>query len=278
VGIGPDGVFAATDQEGFYTPANRINLLTKPGGFYGNLWSYLQTPRTMTNGFDPPLCWLPTTVDRSPAEDVWVTSDKWGPLKGSMVHTSYGTGKLFLVPYEIVGGVPQGGALAFPDIAFRTGVMRARFNPADGQLYVCGLVGWATNMGEPGGFHRVRYTGAPVRMPVGLHVAKDALAITFTCPLDKAAAEDLANYAVQQWNYRWTANYGSKHYSVANPEKQGADDVEVAGATLSEDGRTVTLKIPGLQPVMQMKVQVNLKSADGAAVKQVIHNTVNRVP
>jgi hypothetical protein len=278
VGVGPDGLFAATDQEGFYTPANRINLLTKPGGFYGNLWSYLPTPRTMNDGLDPPLCWLPTTVDRSPAEDAWVTSDKWGPLKGSMVHTSYGTGKLFLVPYEIVDGVPQGGAVQFPDIAFRTGVMRARFNPVDGQLYVCGLVGWATNMSEPGGFHRVRYTGAPVRMPVGLHVTKDAVAITFTCPLEKASATEAANYAVQQWNYRWTSNYGSKHYSVAKPEKQGADDVEVTGATLSDDGKTVTLKIPGLRPVMQMKLQLDVKSADGASIKQVINNTVNRVP
>ena len=133
-------------------------------------------------------------------------------------------------------------------------------------------------MTEPGGFHRVRYTGAPVRMPVGLHVEKDAMRLTFTDALDKAGAADAANYAVQQWNYRWTSDYGSKNYSVENPSKQGVDDVEVAGVTVSDDGRSVTLKIPGLKPVMQMKIQVNLKAADGQPVKHAIHNTVNRVP
>lgn len=280
VGIGPNGEFAATDQEGYYTPANRINLIMPSLGttpFYGNLWSYLQTPRTLKDGYDPPLCFLPVNVDRSPAEDLWVTSDKWGPLKGSMIHTSYGTGKLFLIPHEIVDGVPQGGAVPFPDIQFRTGVMRARFNPVDGQLYMCGLVGWATDMTEPGGFYRVRYTGKPVEMPVGLHAKKGEISITFTNPLEKASAEDVGSYGVQQWNYRWTQNYGSKHYSVADPNKQGQDDVEIASASLSADGKTVTLKIPTLQPVMQMKIQLNLKSADGAPIKETIHNTINRL-
>ena len=280
VGIGPNGELAATDQEGYYTPANRINLILPSLGttpFYGNLWSYLSAPRTIKDGYDPPLCWLPVSVDRSPAEDLWVTSDKWGPLKGSMIHTSYGTGKLFLVPYEVVDGVPQGGAVPFPDIAFRTGVMRARFNPVDGQLYLCGLVGWATDMTEPGGFYRVRYTGAPVQMPVALHAKKGEITLTFTSPLDKATAQDLSSYAIQQWNYRWTHNYGSKHFSVAEPAKQGQDDVEISSATLSDDGRTITLKIPTMQPVMQMKIQLNLKSADGVPIKQTIHNTINRL-
>ena len=281
IGIGPNGELAATDQEGYWTPANRINLFTpSPGGspFFGNLWSYLSTSRTMKDGFDPPLCWIPVSVDRSPAEDLWVTSDRWGPLKGQLIHTSYGTGKLFLVLKETMDGVPQGGVVPFPGLAFRTGTMRARFNPVDGQLYVCGLVGWATNMTEPGGFHRVRYTGKAVQMPVGLHVLKDAIALTFSDPLDKATAEDVGSYAIQQWGYRWTQNYGSKEYSVAEPQKPGHDDVEIASATLSAEGRTVTLKIPSLQPVMQMKIQVNLKTADGQPLKHTIHNTISRVP
>ena len=37
--------------------------------------------------------------------------------------------------------------------------MRARFNAADGQLYVCGLKGWQTRATKDGIFQRVRYTG-----------------------------------------------------------------------------------------------------------------------
>jgi hypothetical protein len=114
-------------------------------------------------------------------------------------------------------------------------------------------------------------------MPVGLHAKKGEISITFTNPLDKASAEDVGSYGVQQWNYRWTQNYGPKHYSVADPNKQGQDDVEIASANLSADGKTVTLKIPTLQPVMQMKIQLNLKSADGVPIKETIHNTINRL-
>ena len=48
-------------------------------------------------------------------------------------------------------------------------------------------------------------------------------------------------------------------------------------ATLSEDGKTVTLKIDNLQPVMQMKIAYNLKAADGAKVQNAIYNTINVV-
>jgi hypothetical protein len=288
IGIGPHGELAVTDQEGFWTPANRINMilpsqlktqdsaLSTP--FFGNLWSYLPTPRTIKDGFDPPLCWIPVNVDRSPAEDLWVTSDNWGPLKGQLLHTSYGTGKLFLVLHETIDGVPQGGIVPFPNLAFRTGTMRARFNPADGQLYICGLVGWATNMTEPGNFHRVRYTSAPLNMPTALHVHKSAIAITFSDPLEPTTARDPANYSIQQWNYRWTKNYGSKHYSVKDPSKEGHDDVEITSADLAPDNKTITLHIPTLQPVMQMKIDLNLKSATGQPIKQTLHNTINRLP
>ncbi|HZK82909.1 MAG TPA: DUF6797 domain-containing protein [Humisphaera sp.] len=275
--LGPQGEMAATDQEGFWTPANRIDLV-KPGGFYGNMWSYHGGKRTPADGYDPPMCWMPVPLDRSPAEEVWVTSDKWGPLQGKMVHTSYGTGNLFLAPYEFVNGVPQGGVVPFPGIKFPTGGMRARFHPIDGQLYVCGLVGWSSNCTAPGGFYRVRYTGKNPNMPIGLEVKTDGIAIGFTDPLDKALAEDRESYAVQQWQYRWTANYGSKHYSIANPDKLGQDEVQIAAATLSPNGKRVFLTIAGLKPVMQMQIDMQLKSKDGNMLHWVIHNTINQMP
>ena len=90
---------------------------------------------------------------------LWVTSDRWGPLKGSLLNFSYGYGKVYVVPYEKVGGQIQGGMCALPMPQFPTGVMRGRFHPADGQLYCCGMFAWAGNQTQPGGFYRVRYTG-----------------------------------------------------------------------------------------------------------------------
>jgi hypothetical protein len=277
VGLADDGSIVVSDQEGYWTPANRINLL-KPDGFYGNLWSYAGRSRATGDGYDPPLCWLPVKVDRSPAEELWVTSDRWGPLNGAMLHTSYGTGKLFLVLNETVDGTPQGGVIPIPGLTFETGIMRARFNPRDGQLYICGLTGWATNCVNPSGFYRVRYTGKPVYLPRELHVRPGGIALTFTAPLDKESAEDIDAYAVRQWQYRWSERYGSPHYSIADPQKQGEDDVPLAGAELSPDGRTILLRIDGLKPVMQMQIQMNVKSASGEPLKFVLHNTINRVP
>jgi hypothetical protein len=95
--------------------------------------------------------------------------------------------------------------------------------------------------------------------------------------LDKAVAEDVDSYNLQQWNYRWTENYGSPHFKVSNPKQQGHDDVEVQAATLAPDGKTVTLQVDKLRPVMQMKIAYNLKAADGSAAKNAIYNTINAV-
>lgn len=280
IGIGPNGQLAATDQEGFWTPANRINFFTPlPGSapFFGNIWSST-TKRTVNEGYDPPLCWIPVAVDRSPAEDLWIPANTWGPLAGRLLHTSYGTGRLYLIPYEMIDNTAQGAIVPLDLPPFPTGIMRARFNPVDHHLYTCGLVGWATNCTEPGAVYRVRYTGKPLNMPIDLHVRKNEIAITFSDALDKATAEDLDRYAIQQWNYRWTQNYGSKPYRVSDPKKEGQDDVDIESAKLSDDAKTILLSIPDLKPVMQMKIQLNLQSADGLPVKHTLHNTINRIP
>ncbi|MCG8586069.1 MAG: cytochrome C oxidase Cbb3 [Pirellulales bacterium] len=271
-GIGPDGLMATSDQEGHWTPANRINLV-KQDGFYGNMYSYHRGERP--EGYDPPVVWLAKGVDRSPAAQLWVTSDKWGPLKGSMLSTSYGTGKILLVPYEFVDGTPQGAAIRFP-LEFPTGTMRGRFHEGDGQLYVCGLFGWSSNKTLPGGFYRVRYTGKPVHMPVATKVGETKVAITFATPLDRESAEDIDNYAIEQWNYKWSSRYGSPHLRPSTGKK-GQDEVELLEATLSDDGKTVELEIEDLEPVMSMQIDYRLKDANGQSFKDRMWMTINKL-
>lgn len=270
VGLGPRGEIALSDQEGHWVPANRISLV-KPGGFYGNMFSYHRGERP--SSYDPPVVWLPKNVDRSPAEQLWVASDRWGPFQGKMISLSYGMGQIFHVMYE----ERSGAAAAFP-LLFPTGIMRGRFHPGDGQLYVCGLFGWSSNRTAAGGFYRVRYTGKAFPFPAAFRVRKGGIELCFTEPLDPASAADPESYAVQQWNYRWTEKYGSEHFRVSDPKKAGQDRVDVAGAELSKDGRTVFLKIPGVRPVMQMEISFSLRAADGAAVRQKVFATIHSVP
>ncbi|MEE2641094.1 MAG: DUF6797 domain-containing protein [Planctomycetota bacterium] len=273
VGIGPQGEMATSDQEGHWTPANRINLVRRDG-FYGNMYSFHRGERP--TGYDPPLVWLPKNVDRSPAAQLWCDSRKWGPFYGKMLSTSYGTGKLWHVLNETVDGQVQGGVVRFP-VQFPTGVMRGRFHPVDGQLYTCGLFGWSSNQTQPGGFYRVRFTGQEVNLPVAMKTAEDGIYITFSDALDSESAGDSDNFSVEQWNYRWTKNYGSAHYSVENPKRKGQDEVEVWEASLGQDGKTVFLEIEDLAPVMQMQISYTLKSRSGKSMKNSIWLTINRV-
>jgi putative heme-binding domain-containing protein len=267
--LNPDGTFFVTDQEGFWTPKNRINLVTK-GGFYGNLWGYTDVTDPSDDAMKQPLCWVTNDFDRSPAELVWVTSDKWGPLKGSLLNTSYGTGKLYVVPHETVNGQAQGGMCALPLPAFPTGIMRPRFHPADGQLYVCGMFAWAGNQTRAGGFYRVRHTGKPAGLPAGLRARAGGVEVTFTDPLDPTAAADVKNYDVKVWGLRRSQNYGSKHVDER--------PLAVTRATLAADGKTARLEITGLAPTQGMEVRYRLKGADNRPVAGVIHNTIHALP
>ncbi|HEY1189114.1 MAG TPA: DUF6797 domain-containing protein [Gemmata sp.] len=266
--LNPDGTFFVTDQEGFWTPKNRINLVEK-GGFYGNMWGYTDLTDTSDSAMKSPLCWITNSFDRSPAELVWVTSDKWGPLKGSLLNTSYGAGKLYVVPHEIVNGQAQGGMCELPLPTFPTGIMRPRFHPTDGQLYVCGMFAWAGNQVAPGGFYRVRYTGKPADLPVGLKATATGVEITFTDALDAKAAADPKNYEVKVWGLKRSRNYGSKHID----EKALA----VSKVTTSADGKSVRLEIADLAPTWGMEIKYRVKGMDGRAVTGVIHNTIHQM-
>src|SRR3954464_13741179 len=130
--VNGDGTFFVTDQEGHWTPKNRINLVRR-GGFYGNIFGYHDRTSSADSDMEQPLVWITNDMDRAPGELVRVTSPGWGPLNGSLLNLSYGTGRIFLVPHENIGTQIQGGVVQLPIPDFPTGVMRGRFN--DGDLY-----------------------------------------------------------------------------------------------------------------------------------------------
>jgi hypothetical protein len=301
IGVGPNAELTTGDNEGTWTPACKINWV-QPGGFYGVVdLAHRESPPTK---YDLPLCWLPKRVDNSGGGQVWVpVGEKWGPWSGQLLHLSYGQSSLLGVmrqPVELPGApdcckhVVQGGVAQFP-LKFQSGIMRARFHPRDGQLYVAGLRGWQTTGIKNGCFQRVRYTGKPVRMPVGLEVKKDGVLLTFTCSLDTKTASDPENWNVEVWNYIWSNAYGSPEVSTQGdaelPGEQGRDGapqfgaaqlakkhrdaLEVKSATVGTDDRSVYLEIPGIKPVMQMSIRYGLQSADAVELKGEVVNTIH---
>ncbi len=263
-----DGTFWVTDQEGFWCPKNRINRV-RPGGFYGNMFGWTETDDTSDAAMDPPAFWITNDFDRSPAELVRVKSERWSPIDGGLLELSYGEGRFHLVLTEPVSGSPglfQGGMVRLPIADQPTGIMRGRFNPADGQLYACGLFAWAGNRTQPGGFVRVRRTDRPLLIPIGLHAEPAALTLTFAEPLDPAAAGAVEAWKVRTWGLNRSEKYGSNHI-----DEQAR---EIESASVSSDGRQVTLRVPGFAATRCYALEWNIKAAGGEPVQGVLHGTM----
>ena len=263
--LNPDGSFIVTDQEGHWNPMNRINYVTE-GGFYGNMYGYGAPTDSSDSAMEPPLVWIDQRYDRSPAELLWADSDRWGPLGGQLLSFSYGYGHIFLVMQQLVGEQRQGAIVEIPLPEFPTGIMRGRFNPGDGQLYVAGMSAWATSqMIQTGGLYRVRYNGDAVRMPIKLNALQGALQITFTESLDPAVASDPTRYTVNAWDLKRTRRYGSQRYNER--------ELDITNVFVESDN-TVRLEVPSLAPTWILEVLYDLEDQTGVPFDGAIQSTV----
>ena len=267
--INPDGSFIVTDQEGHWNPMNRINWIDKKG-FHGNMFAYGPPKDSSDQGMIQPLAWIDAGLDRSPSELVWVDSDKWGPLNGSLLDLSYGYGTVLIVPHERINGQMQGGVFQLPIPAFQTGVMRGRFNPVDGQLYACGMSAWGTQqMYQAGGLYRIRYSGRPVYAPIELNALRSGVRIKFSDKLDRKSVGDLANFAVKTWGLKRSREYGSDHYNET--------PLAISSVQLEADDQTIMITIPDIKPVWQMEIAYGIKGKNGEEVKGIIQNTIHNL-
>lgn len=271
LGISPTGIITGADQEGNWMPATRIDEYRR-GGFYGDMRAHHRaTPPTT---YDPPICWLPREVDNSAGGQVWVPDKTFGPLAGLPLHFSYGRCRAFvLLRQTLSDGTVQGGVVPLP-VRFLAGVCRGRFH-SDGHLYVCGLNGWQTAAQADGCLQRVRFTGQPIDIPVGLEVKGNTLRLTFSRPLEARSVGATENFAAAWWNYKWSGEYGSKRWKVSDPHTEGQDNVPIRSAKLLADGRTVELTFDKLVPVMQMMVGYNLTNTDGQPVTGAVYLTIH---
>ena len=272
--VDADGIAWGSDQEGHWMPANRINRIAA-GSFHGNNWSGVMLGvDEMRTEYEPPLCWIHPTVDRSPAAQVRVPEGVWGDLSGKLLGLSYGTGEVYLLLEDEVDGVHQGGFVPLP-IETPTGTMRGRFHP-DGSLYLSGLFGWSSDKTEPGGFYRVRKTDSPLPYPLQVRALTDGLLITFnqqvTTPLESLAA----SFQLEGWNYRWSSNYGSPKLDLDQGD-EGTTDLAIDSATLSADGHQVRLMIPTMKPAMQMHLNWGLQFEESGPAESFVHFTVHKL-
>ena len=291
MGMMPDGRPTVSDNQGSWMPASKVSLCD-PGGFYGYVQTFATGQWAPDGGkidhtkvvppptFDQPLIWMPQHFDNSSGGQLWVEDKRWGPLAGKMLHTSFGKGWIYYFLLQEIDGTSQAAVVKMPFDA-ETGIHRARVNPIDGQVYATGLNGW--NGGgrkglAQGGISRFRYTGKPAKLLTGLEVTEEGIRLEFNFPLDKKSATDPSRYNLKQWNYLWASKYGSAQYSLANKWETGVDQVTIEKFVPSKDRKSVLLHIPGIQPVNQVELNLDLLAADGQKFTEQAYLTINAVP
>ncbi|MGI9472026.1 MAG: DUF6797 domain-containing protein, partial [Rubripirellula sp.] len=265
LGLTPDGLVTIPSSEGDWMPASMIAAVRPDGkalnrlkgstpdfrveSFFGRPGNDLQQPP------DLPMLYLPRGVDNSSGGQVYVDSDRWGPIEGRMVHLSFGAGRAFLLLRDEFDGWIQGAAVPIAG-EFSSGVHRGKFNPVDGQLYVSGMAGWGTYTTDDGCFQRVRYCGEATQLPVGFHVHENGIRIQFARKIDASVATHTKRHFAQAWNYRYSGAYGSPEYSSRQLGLRGHDVLRIASASVLKDQKSLFLEIPDLQPVNQLHLLV----------------------
>ena len=101
--------------------------------------------------------------------------------------------------------------------------------------------------------------------------------LRFDFPLDPATATEADRYTLEHWNYRWSADYGSAHWSPGQRARKGAESLPVDAVRLDADGKGVFLAVPGLRPVDQVRLKLSVAGDDGVPFEEELHFTVHRL-
>lgn len=255
--FGPEGDLFATDVQGTWMPANKLNHV-KPDRFYGH-YQKRQVPANPwdAKAYQPPAVYLSQSeIANAPGQPLLV--DK-GVFAGQMLYGDVFYGGIQRVFLEKVKGEWQGAVFRF-SAGFEGGVGRLVWGP-DGALYV-GQVGHATgNWFEPNkktyGLAKLKQNGKTAFEMLRVISRAKGMEIEFTEPVGDSA-EVSAKYKVQTFYFTPDSIYGGS--------KQGTRTLVPKSAKLDPTGRKVFLEIDGLETGRVVYIRLlGLKSKEGKA-------------
>ncbi|MGV9391240.1 family 16 glycoside hydrolase [Streptomyces olivaceus] len=254
IGWGPGGELFATDNQGGWLPSSKL-VQIKQDRFFNHhtepVGPFEDSPVTR------PVLWLPQNeIGNSPSTPVYL---KEGRFAGQMLIGDVTYGGLQRAYLEKVKGQYQGAVFRYTQ-GLEAGVNRVSLGP-DGAIYTGGL-GADGNWGQEGklkfGLQKLTPNGGDTFDVQSMRAVPGGFDLTYTQPLSGETAAELADrYAVEQWHYTPTADYGGP--------KIAEEQLAVRSATLSDDGRTVRLRLDGLKPdrVVHVRSPQPFASASG---------------
>jgi glucose/arabinose dehydrogenase/mono/diheme cytochrome c family protein len=271
IGVNPrTGLVTSSDQQGQYVPSTPLHIV-RDRQFYGFISLKLPKEKYPAPIADP-LTWIPHAVNTSAMSQVWLFGARLGPLNDALVHIAFNKPELFRVLLNERGGTPQAAVVSITrNVDYP--LLNGSVNPVDGMLYVAGfhLPAWANIAHNLIGLGRLRYTGAPVTIPREVVPMDQGVLLRFDTPLDPRKAADPASYSLQSWNYVRSYKYGSAQYKADG--SPGQDSLPASSAYLSRDRRSVFVGVPGMKPVMQLRIGWSLATADGMAFEENAYTT-----
>ncbi len=236
IGLGVDNEIFVCDNQGDWVPVSKM-VHVKQGAFYGSQAVLGDASRRLP--VMPPTLWLPQgEIGNSPSE-ILIMKD--GPYAGQMIHCEVTHGGVKRDFIEKINGEYQGCVFRFTQ-GLEAGINRISWGP-DGALY-CGGIGSTGDWGQEGklkyGLQRIKYNGKPTFEMLAVRAMSNGMEIEFTEPLAAGTGWDPDRYAVEQYWYKPTTDYGG--------EKQDRMPLPVRSANVSSDRRRVFLEIEGMKP------------------------------
>ena len=220
-----------------------------------------------------PAVWLPHGVlGISNSQLTTIPDGAFGPFAKQVLIGDQGQSKIMRVYLEKVKGEYQGAAWDFRS-GFQSGVLRLAWGK-DGSLFVGETNrGWGSAGDANQGLQRLVWNNrVPFEMRT-VNAMPDGFEITFTQPVDKKYAEDIASYNVESFIYKYHPVYGSP---TVNSEK-----LTIKGVQVSPDGMKVRLVIDGLRQYYIHKLSLNgIRTTERAysLVHPDVYYTLNNIP
>ncbi|MFE0677678.1 ricin-type beta-trefoil lectin domain protein [Streptomyces sp. NPDC058867] len=270
IGWGPEGDMFVTDNQGGWLPSSKL-VHIKQGRFFNH--------HTNPDGpFDTqpvtkPVLWLPQNeIANSPSTPLQLNS---GPFAGQMLFGDVTYGGIQRGYLEKVGGEYQGAVFRLTQ-GLEAGVTRISVGP-DGALYAGGL-GAGGNWGQEGklafGLQKLTPNGSDSFDIRAMRAVPGGFELEYTQPLSVQTAGNLVQrYRIKQWRYVPTAAYGGP--------KVDEETLTAQSATLSADGKKVTLAIAGLKAdrVVHVRSPRPFSSSGGEALWSTeAWYTLNKLP
>ena len=236
--LGPDNEIFVTDNQGGWRPSSQFHHVV-PGRFFGYKTEPQGPIRTAVNSeVTPPAIWTPhAEANESPTEPSLM---KAGPYAGQLIYGDIGRGGIYRAYLEKVDGEYQGGVIPFSG-GLEVGVHRIRTGPK-GEIYIGGLgADMHSNQGWNNttfGLQKLTPNGNATFEILSARSRAKGMELEFTLPVG-SVGETVSNYAVQQWWYKPTIDYGGP--------KQEVQTRTVKSVQVSPDRKKVFLEIDGLK-------------------------------